>query len=280
METGDLIWWEWKKFSSAMIRLNDASLVYDKKINKEKCNIFGTCIQLEKDALLKTGIYSYRIKRPGCYSFLFKNDEKNAEVITIIAAAAPKDHKLIITDVEGIPNILNVHPEDRVWFMWDNAKRPHNIRQVNHQNQIITDGFLSGSLMESPATYVQAFDELGIFYYRSDNAQGILGAIVCVPEPKIEIVSVNSTSIDPDPVIVSLNDVVVWEFERRQIKDLALITSDEDLKNYSKTAQDILPTRFISKAFNEPGVFHFMSPSFDKALKSENTHDVKIMKFC
>ncbi len=274
VETGDLIWWEWKKFSTAMICLHDASLVYDKRVNKEKCNLFGTCQQLEQDAILKTGIYSYRVKRPGCYSFLFKNDENQGEIMTILATAAPKDHKLIVTDVEGIPNILNIHPEDRVWFMWDTAKRPHNIRQVNHQNQIITDGFLSGALMESPATFVQSFDELGIFYYRSDNTQGILGAVVVVPEPKIEIVSVNKTIINPDPVIINLNDVVVWEFEQPQNKDLVLISSDDDLKNYTEKARDLLLSRFISKAFKEPGVYHFMSPSFDRALKLDKSHNV------
>ena len=274
VETGDLIWWKWKKLSSAVIRLIDANLVYDKQLNRDKCKLFGHCEELDFDAIYKTGIYSYRIKRAGCYSFLFKNDDNYGEIMTVLATAAPKDHKIIVTDVEGIPNILNIHPEDRVWFVWDDAKRPHNIRQVNHQNQIITEGFLSGALMESPATFVQSFEEMGIFYYRSDNSNGILGAIVVVPEPKIEVVSVNETFLNPDPVVINVNDVVVWEFLRHQKKDLVLISSEEDSKNYAEKAKDLLPTKFISKSFREPGVFHFMSPSFDRAIKSETGNKV------
>lgn len=105
--------------------------------------------------------------------------------ITLIATSAQKDHKITITDSESVPNILNIHPEDRVWFVWDNTKRPQNIRQVTHQNQIMPDGFLSGSLMEPPGTFVECFNDLGIYYYRSDNFKSILGAIVVVPEPTV-----------------------------------------------------------------------------------------------
>ena len=269
-ETGDLVWWKWNKLSTAMIRLYDANLVYDKKISTDKCKVFGGCQQLETNAILKTGIYSYRIKKPGCYYFLFKNDENAGEILTLLATSSPKDHKLIITDNEGIPNILNIHPEDRVWFVWDDTKREHNIRQVNHQNQIISDGFLSGAIMPPPATFVESFEDLGIFYYRSDNSQGILGAIIVVPEPQIEVISVMDKCIMPDPVIVNVNDVVVWEFSEPQNKGLVLINSNEDQQNYADKANDILPTKFLSKSFKEPGVFHFSSPSFDRALKSEN----------
>ena len=70
--------------------------------------------------------------------------------------------------------------------MWDDTRRSQNIRQVNHQNQIVPNGFLSGSLMEAPGTFVECFNDLGIFYYRSDNAKGILGAVVVVPEPTVK----------------------------------------------------------------------------------------------
>ena len=88
-------------------------------------------------------------------------------------------------DNEATPNILNVYPEDRVWFVWDETRRPQNIRQVDHQNKAIEGGFLSGSLMESPGTFVECFNNLGVFYYCSDNSKGILGAVVVVPEPTV-----------------------------------------------------------------------------------------------
>lgn len=92
---------------------------------------------------------------------------------------------MTITDEDAKPNILNIHPEDRVWFVWDETRRAHNVRQVNHSNQIIPDGFLSGSLMDSPGAFVECFNNLGIFYYRSDNYKSLMGAIVVVPEPAV-----------------------------------------------------------------------------------------------
>jgi hypothetical protein len=41
--------------------------------------------------------------------------------------------------------------------------------------------------MEAPGVFVECFNDLGIFYYRSDNAKGILGAVVVVPEPTVNI---------------------------------------------------------------------------------------------
>ncbi len=41
--------------------------------------------------------------------------------------------------------------------------------------------------MEAPGTFVECFNDLGIYYYRSDNAKGILGAVVVVPEPTVRI---------------------------------------------------------------------------------------------
>lgn len=96
-----------------------------------------------------------------------------------------KDHKIEVTDSDSKPSILNIHPEDRVWFTWDETKRPQNIIQVNHANQLVPDGFLSGSLMESPGAFIECFNNLGIYYYRSDNNKGILGAVVVVPEPTV-----------------------------------------------------------------------------------------------
>ena len=85
---------------------------------------------------------------------------------------------------------MEVHPEDRVWFVWDDTKKPKNIRQVNHQNEVVPDGFLSGSLMESPGTFQTSFNELGVTFYRTDNLDKILGAIVVVPEPSVSVESI------------------------------------------------------------------------------------------
>lgn len=96
-----------------------------------------------------------------------------------------KDHKIEISDTEFVPNIINVNPEDRVWFVWTDTKRSHNIRQVTHQNQIMKNGFLSGCLMEAPGAFMHTFSDHGIFYFRSDGLKNCVGAIVVVPEPTV-----------------------------------------------------------------------------------------------
>lgn len=144
------------------------------------------CHQLDADGLARSGIYSFKPKKAGCYYFRVFNGVEEF-VMTVVVTSAQKDHKIEITDNAAKPNILNIHPDDRVWFVWDDTKRPKNIRQVNHANKIVKDGFLSGSLMDAPGTFVESFNDLGIFYYRSDNSKEILGAIVALPEPTVLI---------------------------------------------------------------------------------------------
>jgi len=201
------------------------------------------------------------------------NDSKKF-VVTLVATSAQKDHQIIVNDNECSPNILNIHPEDRVWFMWDNTKRPQNIRQVNNQNQIIADGFLSGSLMESPGTFVESFNNLGIFYYRSDSSKGVLGAIVVIPEPTIQVIHVNEKGLNPDPIVISVNDIVIWEFPKQQSNDLVMIQSNQDLKNYNEKSLSLIPRRFLSKAFKDPGIYHFTSPSFDATIDPKSANNL------
>ena len=179
-----------------------------------------------------------------------------------------------MTDTECTPNILNIHPEDRVWFVWDNTKRPQNIRQVNHRNQVIADGFLSGSLMESPGTFVESFNDMGIFYYRSDSSKGVLGAVVVVPEPTIQVIHVNDKGLNPDPIIINVNDVVIWEFTKQQCNDLVMIQSLEEIQKYANKSRDLIPRRFLSRSFKEPGIYHFTSPSFDATIDSKSLNSV------
>lgn len=69
--------------------------------------------------------------------------------------------------------------------MWDDTRKPKNVRQVNHQNELVPNGFLSGSLIDSPGTFLHTFTDLGIYFYRTDNLTDLLGAVVVVPEPTV-----------------------------------------------------------------------------------------------
>lgn len=266
VESGDYIWFKWPRSISASIKLDDTSLISN-KVRKKNRNE-NESPKYDPSALEKSGVFAYRIYSAGCYYFNVKSGD-NTYSITIISSSAQKDHKVTITDFEAQPSILNIYPEDRVWFVWDETKRPQNVRQVNHANRFISGGFLSGSLMESPGTYVESFSKMGIFYFTSDNFKKILGAIAVLPEPTIHVVQINEKEISPDPIVVHKNDVVIWKFDSDQTNDKVLIKKEEDLVSYSKISREILPRRFLSHVFRNNGVYHFASPSFDTTIKPE-----------
>jgi plastocyanin len=189
LETGDSVWWKWTNTQALVtIKLSDYSLIWNKKIDIEKCrNIKDGCEQLDANGIARTGVRSFSIKFAGIYYFdIFDGD--NISTFTIVATSVQKDHKISITDTEAKPKILEIYPEDRVWFVWDDTRKPKNIRQVNHQNEIIENGFLSGSLIESPGTFLHSFANEGVYFYRTDNLNEILGAVVVVQEPTVIII--------------------------------------------------------------------------------------------
>lgn len=275
VESGDHVWFKWPKSISVSIKLDDTSLISN-KVRKKNRNE-NQSNKYDASALEKSGVFAYRIYSAGCYYFNIQSDN-NSYSITVISSSAQKDHKITITDSEAQPSILNIHPEDRVWFVWDDTKRPQNVRQVNHANKYISDGFLSGSLMESPGTYVQSFSTTGIFYFTSDNFKKILGAIAVLPEPSVHIVQINEREILPDPIVVYKNDVVVWKFDSDQTNDKVLIKNADDLVSYSKISREILPRRYLSHVFRHNGIYHFASPSFDTTIKPEFFEKVRALE--
>ena len=145
----------------------------------------GGCDELDGNRLANTGVFAYNFPIPGIYYFEISNGE-SITMTTVVASSKQMDHKIAITDNEASPKILDVYPEDRVWFVWDETRRAMNIRQVDHENKVFSGGFVSGAAIESPGTFMKMFNELGVYYYRSDyKINHILGAIVVVPEPMV-----------------------------------------------------------------------------------------------
>jgi hypothetical protein len=71
------------------------------------------------------------------------------------------------------------------YFQFLKNRKSKNIRQVNHQNEIVENGFLSGALIESPGTFLHSFNNEGVYFYRTDNLNEVLGVVVVVPEPTV-----------------------------------------------------------------------------------------------
>jgi hypothetical protein len=97
---------------------------------------------------------------------------------------------------------------------------------------------------------------------------------------KIRLVHVSERGLDPDPIVVHVNDVVVWEFYEHQTSDVVTVKSAHDLIKYSTMAQDVLPRRYLSRAFKEPGAYHFVSPSFDAAVNPQAHTQARGLDVC
>ena len=82
------------------------------------------------------------------------------------------------------------------------------------------------------------------------------------------MIHVSDKSITPDPIIVRVYDVVIWSFAKPQANDLVFVRSENELAKYQELSKDIVPRRYLSRAFSEPGTYHFASLSFDSTLHS------------
>ena len=89
------------------------------------------------------------------------------------------------------------------------------------------------------------------------------------------MINITESGLSPDPIVVHVDDIVIWAFNKPQINDLVLIDNENDLIKYAELSQNILPRRHLSYSFKEPGIYHFASPSFDLAVDSSRSEASK-----
>lgn len=270
IEAGHKVWWKWDKQQlQTQIKFIDATLVGDKKLNTNRCKSFGVCDGIKSSAFAKLGFHCVKITKPGVYYYSVQI-ESNKRIATIVAYSPEKDHKVEISDAEIKPNIITINPFDRVWFLWNNTKNSHNIRQVTHKNTLIENGFMSGALTESPGAYCQSFEKPGIYYFHSDGIKNCFGAIVVVPESNIQPIRVSEDNIEPDPLVANINDLVIWILPSEQEYDIVPIKSTQDLIDYPKKAEKTFARKYFCTNMKEQGVFHFASPSFNNVFHKKD----------
>lgn len=90
-----------------------------------------------------------------------------------------------VTDSGFEPKVVTVHPGDRVWWVWQEGKKQHNIRQVSHQGINIPDGFSSGFPRDPPSAHMHQFNLPGVYYYISSGVTKAFGAVVVSSQPKV-----------------------------------------------------------------------------------------------
>lgn len=176
------------------------------------------------------------------------------------------------------PKIINIKPEDRIWWIWQDSSRTapaHNIIQVTHSGNEIENGFSSGALLEAPSGFVHQFKKPGCYYYVADSLQKAFGAVIVSRAPKThEVKVVPGDSIVPDPVVASVHDIVAWCYPGLQHYDVSQITSvDHLLDPQLESIEQMSPRRCMNRMFSKKGMYHFTSKGFYNMRNNRNSLD-------
>lgn len=86
---------------------------------------------------------------------------------------------------------------------------------------------------------------------------------------QIQVIHVTNDFIEPDPIVANVFDAILWVFPTIQTHELVEIKTQNDLLTYPLKAQEIISRRCLSRSFKDANIYHFASPSFNKALKKE-----------
>ncbi|CAC5396477.1 unnamed protein product [Mytilus coruscus] len=171
------------------------------------------------------------------------------------------------------PKVITVRPNDRVWWVWQSSKKPHDIIQVSHQGKPIDDGFCSGQARDAPSAFMHQFMAPGVFYFISSVLPKVFGAIVVSTQPQVHEVNV-ALEIRPDPVTIKCNDIVCWIFRGLRSYDVDEVKNVDQLTTEELESKAVTPRRCISQAVQKTGVIHYYSKSFKRQKKeSDNLMD-------
>ena len=97
---------------------------------------------------------------------------------------------------------------------------------------------------------------------------------------QIQVIHVSENGLTPDPLVVHINDVVIWEFPKKKSKELVRVKTEADLIKYVANCKDIVPRRFMSRSFKDPGVYHFVSSSLDSTVSKQQIEHANGLDVC
>ena len=96
-----------------------------------------------------------------------------------------QNHTVHVTDTQFEPKVVTIHPGDRVWWIWQEGNKQHNVIQVSHQGNHIRGGFVSGAPTDSPSAFLHQFTTPGVYYYISAGLAKSFGAVVVSSQPRV-----------------------------------------------------------------------------------------------
>ncbi|XP_063446523.1 uncharacterized protein LOC134726026 isoform X8 [Mytilus trossulus] len=277
-QTGDRIWWTWDAEESLkrdhIFHISEV----DKMLNplaKLPTSENEKYHHLNEDAIrlcTSVGLATTQYTTIGVYNYRIVNGPDSMNTCSVIVNPGPKNHTIHLTDNGFEPKVITVRPNDRVWWVWQSSKKPHDIIQVSHQGKPIDDGFCSGQARDAPSAFMHQFMAPGVFYFISSVLPKVFGAIVVSTQPQVHEVNV-ALEIRPDPVTIKCNDIVCWIFRGLRSYDVAEVKNVDQLTTEELESAAVTPRRCISQAVQKTGVIHFYSKSFKRQKKeSDNVY--------
>ncbi|CAH1782616.1 unnamed protein product [Owenia fusiformis] len=272
-ETGDRVWWTWNPGNMdpafSIMEMERCLTPTVKPGTEFDCD--DQCTFLEGDAAKQctlVGLAAAQVNSIGVYHYRVADSPNTLSTCSIIVNSGSKNFTIHVTEKGFQPKVVTVHPSDRVWWVWQEGKKQHNIMQVSHEGNRIDDGFCSGAPLDPPSAFMHQFTKPGVYYYITQALPKLFGAIVVTSQPKVHEVAVISNQITPDPVNININDLVCWTFKGLRQYDVTEIESVDQLIGVESSGA-LLPRRCMNRAFGEAGVFHFSSKSFSKRKESK-----------
>ncbi|XP_067685414.1 uncharacterized protein [Haliotis asinina] len=279
--TGDRIWWTWD--GEGIVNVNETLLVFeeDKCLNpiarrpSSETEVYSAEMYMDLDEasmklLTRVGHATYHFTTIGVYNFRVADTGDSFTTCSVVVNPGSRNHTVHLTDNGFEPKVITIRPNDRVWWVWQSGKKQHNIIQVSHQGVPITNGFCSGQTRDSPSAFTHQFIMPGVFYFISKNLPKVFGAVVVSTQPQVHEISVTSSEIKPDPVVIQVNDIVAWTFRNPRTFDVALVETVDQVLDAQFSEKVLAPRRCIPRALTTTGIKHYHSKSFQKQKSSQN----------
>ncbi|XP_046358181.2 uncharacterized protein LOC124136325 [Haliotis rufescens] len=279
--TGDRIWWTWD--GEGIVNVNETLLVLeeDKCLNpiarrpSAETEAYSAEMYIDLDEasmklLTRVGHATYHFTTIGVYNFRVADTGDSFTTCSVVVNPGSRNHTVHLTDNGFEPKVITIRPNDRVWWVWQSGKKQHNIIQVSHQGVPITNGFCSGQTRDSPSAFTHQFIMPGVFYFISKNLPKVFGAVVVSTQPQVHEISVTSSEIKPDPVVIQVNDIVAWTFRNPRTFDVALVETVDQVLDAHFSEKVLTPRRCIPRALTTTGIKHYHSKSFQKQKSKQN----------
>ena len=77
-----------------------------------------------------SGIETAMPTNVGVYHFKTTSDTEQINTCSLVVQGGARNHTIHVTDAGFEPKVLSAHAGDRIWWVWQDGQREHNIIQV------------------------------------------------------------------------------------------------------------------------------------------------------